>query len=151
DPREFLSAHPKAAGKRIILFLGRLHQKKGLLPLLEAWLGVRKSHSHLVIAGPDDGLRPTLEQMVQEKGAEDFVSFPGSLHGSMKWSALAAASLFALPSHSEGLSMALLEALAVRVPILFTRHCNLPAEAERAGWMVAAERNHISRALGQFL
>lgn len=151
DSTEFLSLYPQLEGKRVILFMGRLHPKKGLIPLVEAWLQVRREQAHLVIAGPDDGLRSTLEQMIRDGSASCSVTLAGNLSGSMKWSALASASLFALPSYSEGLSVALLEALAVGVPVLFTPQCNLPEAAREAGWLIDAEQAQIESALREFL
>jgi glycosyltransferase involved in cell wall biosynthesis len=151
DPAHFLELYPHLSGKRLVLFLGRLHPKKGLLPLLNSWLRVRDCDSHLVIAGPDDGLRPQLEAMVRDGGACDSVTFTGELSGAMKWSALRAANLFVLPSFSEGLSVALLEALALGVPVLFTRECNLPEAAQFAGWRVDPAQGSIEGALKEFL
>ncbi len=93
--------YPQLAGKRIILFLGRLHPKKGLTMLLHAWARSASSFddAHLVLAGPDfEGTRATLENLVDELGIRHQVTFTGMLTGPLKWGALAAASVFVLPS-----------------------------------------------------
>jgi glycosyltransferase involved in cell wall biosynthesis len=122
SPYEFFSQYPQLEGKKILLFLGRLHKKKGVDLLVNAWSMISKSlpDAHLVIAGPDDG--PLGRQL--RENAEGSITICGMLTGSLKWSALAAASAFTLPSFSEGLSMAILEALWLGLPVLVTRECN---------------------------
>jgi glycosyltransferase involved in cell wall biosynthesis len=124
--REFLQQHPQLEGKKLLLFLGRLHKKKGVDLLAKAWEMVSSQlpDCHLVIAGPDDGaLGASLRRDVAASCANS-ITFSSLLTGSMKWSAFAAATAFILPSFSEGLSMATLEALWLGVPILITRECN---------------------------
>ena len=115
---EFLEKYPGLRGKKILLFLGRVHKKKGVDLLVKAWEAVSSQlpGAHLVIAGPDDGALPPL--------ASDSITVCGMLTGSLKWSALAASSAFTLPSFSEGLSNATLEALWQGVPVMITRECN---------------------------
>jgi glycosyltransferase involved in cell wall biosynthesis len=155
SPRPFIEEHPNLAGKRIILFLGRLHHKKGLTLLLRAWASCAASFAdaHLVVAGPDfDGTCAKLESMVDEIGIRRTVTFPGMLTGPMKWSALAAASLFALPSFSEGFSVAVLEALGMGVPVIVTRRCNIPEVAEHGcGWVIEPEQTALEVALQEGL
>src|SRR5579872_638039 len=78
----------------------------------------------------------------------DAVTFTGMLGVQMKWSALAAADLFVLPSYSEGFSMAVLEAMAMAVPVLITRPCNFPEVAEYGGGaVVEADARQLEAAL----
>lgn len=121
SPAGFLRQYPHLSGKKILLFLGRLHRKKGVDLLVSAWreVSVKFPDAHLVIAGPDDGAFDTLPAE-----ASGSITVCGLLAGEMKWSALAAASAFTLPSFSEGLSMAILEALWMGLPVLITRECN---------------------------
>jgi glycosyltransferase involved in cell wall biosynthesis len=155
SPIPFIEKHPNLVGKRIVLFLGRLHQKKGLTLLLRAWASCAPlcGDGHLVVAGPDfDGTCAKLESMVDEMGIRQTVTFPGMLAGPMKWSALAAASLFALPSFSEGFSVAVLEALGMGVPVIVTRRCNIPEVAEHGcGWVVEPEQAALDTALQEAL
>jgi glycosyltransferase involved in cell wall biosynthesis len=125
SPSEFLRHNPHLAGKKILLFVGRLHKKKGVNLLVKAWneVSTQLPDAHLVIAGPDDGALGSLPQNGNALRAQS-ITICGLLTGSLKWSALAAASAFTLPSFSEGLSAAILEALWQGLPVLVTRECN---------------------------
>jgi glycosyltransferase involved in cell wall biosynthesis len=153
DP--FWKAHPDLAGRRIVLFLGRLHPKKGLHLLLEAWSKIACSASdlHLVIAGPDsDNTQASLERMIDDLGLRHRVTLAGMLTGTHKWSALAAADLFVLPSYSEGFSVAILEALAMGVPVIASQACHIPEVSEyECGWVIEPARVPLERALDEFL
>lgn len=131
SPEEFLDRYPRLRGKTLILFLGRLHKKKGVDLLVKAWEEVspRFPKAHLVIAGPDDGALGPLSRFEGSGSESNAITVCGLLMGSLKWSAVAASSAFVLPSFSEGLSMATLEALSLGLPILITRGCNF-REAE---------------------
>jgi len=131
--------------RRVLLFLGRLHPKKGLVELIDAWAhtmqiapGIRQDW-RLVIAGWDDG--SCLEQLqarVAERELQGEIVFAGPLFGQDKRAALWTADAFVLPSHSEGLPIAVLEALAHCLPVFMTSHCNLP-ECFDAGAAVRIE------------
>lgn len=126
-------------GSRILLFLGRLHPKKGLPALLQAMaLAPRNvlSDWHLVVVGWDQiGHRVELERLATEIGISGQVHFTGPLFGAEKYAALNAADAFILPSHSEGLPMSVLEAWAFGLPVLMTDACNLPEGFARGGAM----------------
>jgi glycosyltransferase involved in cell wall biosynthesis len=126
SPYRFLKRYPHLQGKRIVLFFGRVHKKKGVDLLVKAWntVAARFPDAHLVIAGPDDGALQELLPRGSGILAPESITICGLLAGELKWSALASASAFVLPSLSEGLSMALLEALWYGVPVLITRDCN---------------------------
>ena len=132
-------------GRKTLLFLGRQHPKKGLQELLTAWSSLAATDSdvttswRLVIAGWDDGGHETgLKDYAKNAGIAD-VLFPGPLHGEEKDAALRHADAFILPSHSEGLPMAVLEAWAYGLPVFMTEACNLPAGFEKgAAWRVDA-------------
>jgi poly(glycerol-phosphate) alpha-glucosyltransferase len=134
-------AHRNSVGGRekILLFLGRIHPKKGLVELLRAWTLLKARHPglaqewRLIVAGWDDGGHlPALHALAAQLGLGEDVEFPGPLFGAEKDAVLARASAFALPSFSEGLPMAVLEAWAWRLPVFMTRQCNLP-EGFQAG------------------
>jgi glycosyltransferase involved in cell wall biosynthesis len=150
-----LERFPTLTGRRIVLYLGRLHQKKGLDLLLQAWAEIADSwpDAHLVLAGPDaDGTRVQLETEITRMGLDQSVLFTGMLGAALKWSALAAAVGFVLPSHSEGLSVSVLEAMGMGVPVIVTEGCNMPEVAEHeAGWVVAASRHSLLTALQALL
>ncbi len=119
---------PELRGRRIMLYLARLHQKKGLGHLLPAWSKLAADHSdwHLVIAGPDRGYEATARQLVSDLELSSRVTFTGPLEGQDKRSALASADVLVQPSFSEGFSMTLLEALVCRIPVLLTPGCHFP-------------------------
>jgi glycosyltransferase involved in cell wall biosynthesis len=136
----FERAFPQAAGKRIVLFMGRLHKKKGLENLLRAWSSLASQFNDwvLVLAGPDRGFETTTRRMIQDLDLAQSVILTGSLQGQAKREALSAAAIFVLPSFSEGFSMAVLEAMACGRPVLLTPECNFP-EAAAAGAAVEVE------------
>lgn len=117
-------------GARILLFLGRIHPKKGLALLLDALSRLERGEAdqwHLVIAGWDQG--GTEEQLVTqaaELGIAHRIHLVGPQFGAQKNATLAASDAFVLPSLSEGLPMAVLEAWAFSLPVLMTTACNLP-------------------------
>lgn len=152
----FWEAFPQLAGKRVVLFMGRLHPKKGLPLLLQAWHRAAESRgedSHLVIAGPDsDNLLGTLRQMTEDLNLRDSVTFAGMLKDERKWSALAAAELFVLPSFSEGFSVAVLEALAMGLPAIVSSPCHFPEITEaNCGWVIEPETHALELALREYL
>lgn len=152
SPTAFLEQFPQLHGRRLLLYLGRLHPKKGLDLLASAWtnLAAHFPEWHLVLAGPDaEGTAAKLRSaFATEKELERSVTFAGMLGPEMKWSALAASEVFTLPSYSEGLSMGVLEAMGAQRPVVITRNCNLPEAAEvQAGWEIAADATSLEGAL----
>jgi len=155
SPELFWEAHPQLRGQKIALFLGRLHPKKGLHLLLNAWAQVSRSAKdvHLVIAGPDsENTRAALERMVDDLKIRNSVTFAGMLPGPRKWAALAASDLFVLPSYSEGFSVAVLEALAMGLPVIVTHPCHIPEVSNhKCGWVIEPELTALEQALEEFL
>jgi glycosyltransferase involved in cell wall biosynthesis len=128
----FYAEYPRTLGKSLILFLGRIDPKKGLDLLASAFTSIHQQfpNSHLVIAGPDNiGFLPTAQGFFQERGCADAVTFTGMLSGSLKYAALAAASVYVAPSYSEGFSMSVLEGMAAGLPCVITTGCNFPEAA----------------------
>lgn len=126
-------------GEQVLLFLGRFHHKKGLQPLLQAWQAVAAEAARtgwwLALVGYGDGGQ--LEQQLRASPVPRALAC-GPVFGAEKQAVLASASAFVLPSHSEGLPMAALEAMAHQLPCLLSSACNLP-EAFRAGAALPAE------------
>ena len=151
SPEPFLSKFPQLAGKPIVLFLGRIHFKKGLDILCQAWarLGTRWPDAQLVFAGPDfEGTRPKIEELVARLGITSRVTFTGMMSGEMKWSAFAAANCFVLPSYSEGLSVSVLEAMGMGLPVIVTEQCNLPEVSQfGCGWVIQPKTDEVEQAL----
>ncbi len=118
-----------------LVFMGRIDPRKGLDVLLQGFAEVaaERHDLNLLLAGSDTvGFWPALAEQARELGIEGRVSYVGYLNEPFKFQLLARAELFVLPSISEGMSMALLEALACGVPSLVTTRCNMP-EVETAG------------------
>lgn len=145
------SKFPAVAGKRIVLFLGRLHIKKGIELLLEAWASVQTDHPDavLMLAGPgEESYVRSLRARAADLRIAEHVLFADMLQGDAKWSALQAAHVFVLPSYSEGLSVATLEALCAGTPVIVTDACHLPEVAEaECGWTIATAVQPLEQAL----
>lgn len=143
------------AGAPVMLYLGRLHPKKGLPALLDAWAGCADGQHpwHLVIAGWDDGgHRATLEAQVETLRIAETVHFVGPQYGTDKDASFATASAFVLPSLSEGLPVAVLEAWSHGLPVLKTPHCNLPEGFEAgAALRIETDAHVIVRQLRRLL
>ncbi len=153
NAEDFLCDFPSLRGKRILLFLARIHFKKGLDPLCRAWAksGV-DGNLQLVLAGPDfEGTRSRVERLVSELGIDANVTFTGMLSGKQKWGALAAADAFTLPSYSEGLSVSVLEAMAMGLPAIVTRQCNVPeVRTANCGWEIEPGLPRLIAAIEQW-
>ena len=137
----FHAAHPGLRGKRLLLFLARLHPKKGgdLLIAAFAELARRDPQAHLVLAGPDEGGHAAaLKAQAQALGVADRVTFTGLLQGDLKWGALQAAEVFVLPSHQENFGVAVVEALACALPVLISEQVNIWREIVDDGAGLAA-------------
>jgi glycosyltransferase involved in cell wall biosynthesis len=107
---------------RTVLFLSRIHPKKGLLNLIEAWARVRPAGWRLVIAGPDEGgHRAEVAERIRTNGLSEQVTFAGSVDGEAKATLYRAAELFVLPTFSENFGVVVAEALAYGVPVITTK------------------------------
>lgn len=151
DGRPFRGAFPQVDGKRFILFVGRIHPKKGVDLLLQAFL---TSAHHLpedivlVLAGPDEaGLVKDLRRQAEQRGLQHRVLFTGLLDDALTFSAMRAASFLVHPSYSEGLSRVSLEALAAGLPMVATKACNLEGIDGEIGVLVDPSQQDIARAL----
>jgi glycosyltransferase involved in cell wall biosynthesis len=149
---EFFAQHGNFAGTRVVLFLGRLHPKKGLDLLIPAFAEVvrRVPEARLVLVGPGDpqyvaGLRARAAEL----GLGERVSFLGPLAGRAKWAALAAATAFALPSYQENFAITVVEAMSIGTPVLLSQRINIWAEVEsaRAGVISTLDTTGIADSL----
>lgn len=115
-----------------ILFLSRLHYKKGLDILADAFCKIadRYPQIDLVVAGPDGGARTAFLTVISQAGLQSRVHLTGALYGPTKIAALRNALCFCLPSRQEGFSVAITEALACGVPVVITDACHFPEVAE---------------------
>lgn len=133
----FAQAWPATRGQRNVLFLGRLHPKKGGDLLIEAFAQAAAADTrlHLVMAGPDDGegTQAVWQGLASRLGVADRITWTGMLAGEAKWSAIQAADVFALPSHQENFGIAVVEALALGVPVLISDKVNIWREIVNDG------------------
>jgi glycosyltransferase involved in cell wall biosynthesis len=138
---------------KVLLYLGRLHPKKGLSILLRGWKKAteREKGWILVIAGWDQGgHRRELEQLTRELKIADSVQFPGPLFGEARDTAYQNADAFVLPSLSEGQPLVVLEAWSHARPVLMTQECNLPEGFENgAAIRMSATVEGVAGALGK--
>lgn len=140
-PREvlqarFQSAYPDLASRKLIIFLGRLHPKKRPDVVIRAMRAVRAREPDaalLMAGGGDQNYVEALKQLACGLGLSECVHFLGLLTGDGKWSALAASSVFALPSLQENFAIAVAEALQLGVPVLITDKINIWREIVDSG------------------
>lgn len=132
EASEFRRSVPELGADPFVLFLGRLHHKKGLDILAAAFarIAARFPTLRLVVAGPDQGAREPFERQIASVNLTGRVHLVGPLYGRQKYAALAAAACFCLPSRQEGFSVAVLEALACRTPVVLSDACHFPEVAE---------------------
>lgn len=139
---KFFAQHPHLQGKRIALFLSRIHEKKGCDLLIEAFAKIvqRDENLHLVMAGPDQtGWAAKLKAQAESLGIAHRITWPGMLQGDMKWGAFYAAEVFCLPSHQENFGIVVAEALACGKPVLISNKVNIWREIEADGAGLVAE------------
>jgi glycosyltransferase involved in cell wall biosynthesis len=132
----FFESFPELRGKRLAIFLGRIHEKKGCDLLIQAFANVLASDPdwHLVICGPDQlGLQATLQAMAERLSISNRITWAGSVSGKLKWGALRASEIFVLPSHQENFGIVVAEALACGLPVLISNQVNIWHEVEQDG------------------
>ncbi|WP_068858274.1 glycosyltransferase [Perlucidibaca aquatica] len=132
----FLQQFPALQGKRCLLYLSRIHPKKGCDLLIQALPAVLQHDPalHLIMAGPDSaGWVAELQDMAEKVGVANHVTFTGMLTGDVKWGAYDIADAFVLPSHQENFGIVVAEALASGLPVLTTHQVNIWREIEAAG------------------
>jgi glycosyltransferase involved in cell wall biosynthesis len=136
----FLERFPQLATTRNLLFLGRLHEKKGVDLLLRALAAVRVSQPELtqnvrlVMAGPaNDDFGTQMQRLATALGLDDITVWAGMVSGPLKWGAFRCADAFALPSHQENFGISVAEALACGVPVLISDQVNIWREVQQGG------------------
>jgi len=153
DGAKFRRGFSIPSAKRILLFLSRIHPKKGLFLLFEAMAELRPELADwlLIIAGPDQiGHRQELERSAGHLGIDPYIKFVGPLSGQMKRDAFDSAKLFVLPTHSENFGIVVAEALGAGLPVLTTRGAPWGELAkERCGWWTDIKPEALQEALFQ--
>jgi glycosyltransferase involved in cell wall biosynthesis len=134
--RAFYDRFPHLREKRLALFMGRIHLKKGCDLAIQAFAKVlaKDPDWHLVMAGPDQvGWQAKLSSLAEELKVADRITWTGMIRGDVKWGAFHASEIFVLPSHSENFGIVVAEALACSVPVLISDKVNIWREIERDG------------------
>jgi len=150
----FRAKHPELAADPYVLFLSRLHFKKGLDYLADAFAIASKSlpRLRLVVAGPDDGARDPFVQQIARLGLTERTHVVGPVYGGDKIAAFVDAAAFCLPSRQEGFSVAVTESLACGTPVVISDQCHFPEVQEvGAGRVVACDAKATGEALLQVL
>lgn len=153
----FCAQFPALAAKRFVLFLGRIHDKKGVRELIAGYATFRKHHAAapaLVIAGPCEDPRwlAQLQNQAAATNPTDIIWLP-MLGDALKWGALLAAEAFILPSHQENFGIAVAEALACGRPVLISDKVNIWREIERvhAGFVATDTADGVVSLLTRWL
>lgn len=124
-PEDFVKKTENTGESKKLLFFGRLHPKKGLLNLIDAWGKSNHDNWELIICGPDENnFKRKLEKKVDTLNVKN-ISIVDGKYGEEKVRIFKEASAFILPSFSEGLPMSVLEAWSFKLPALITKECNL--------------------------
>jgi glycosyltransferase involved in cell wall biosynthesis len=137
----FLSRFPHLRGTRNLLFLGRIHEKKGidltlsaLARCIEEMPPDKTADVRLIIAGPDDNeYARTAKALCAELHLTDRVTWTGLLHNDLKWGAFLVSDAFVLNSHQENFGVSVAEALSAGLPTLITNKVNIWREIEQSG------------------
>jgi len=142
-----------AEDAKVILFLGRLSEKKSPDLLLRAFASISNGTAvkslRLVFAGPDEGgMKARLMQMAAQLGVTQQVLFAGPIFGEAKWAAYRDADVFVLPSQNENFGNTAAESVAAGTPVVVTELCGVaPLLAEVAGLVVPHDAGALARAI----
>jgi glycosyltransferase involved in cell wall biosynthesis len=130
--REFRATIADLGDRPYLLYLGRLHEKKGIDLLVKAFSREPLlAATHLLIAGPGESARTiVLREMAEKSPAKDRIHWIGPVYGEQKWAALRGADALVLPSHCENFGISIAEALGCGVPVLISNKVNTWREIE---------------------
>lgn len=144
-------SYPELKGCNYVLYLGRIHKKKGIDVLLYSLKDIIKSYPKLycVLAGPvEREYEKELKKLILASGFDDHIILTGKIDDQTKWALYKFAEVFVLPSHSEGLPAVVLEAMISSCPVIISENCNLPEVAENdAGMIVNVEIEPLKKTL----
>jgi glycosyltransferase involved in cell wall biosynthesis len=125
--KAFVNLFPQVANRRCLIFLGRIHPKKGLERLLTILPEISRRHPSVLLIIAGDGEQSdvrNLKNLVQSRNLESNVLFTGMVEGQAKWSALACAEVFILPSRQENFAISMAEAMHSGLPVVITNKVN---------------------------
>lgn len=139
--KQFLEKYPQLAKKHVLIYLSRIHPKKGCDLLIKAFSDACKGRDDLmlVMAGPDKtNWVPELMALAERCRVADKILWPGMLSGDDKWGAYAASNAFVLPSHQENFGIVVAEALSCGIPTLISDKVNIWREIVASGAGIVA-------------
>jgi glycosyltransferase involved in cell wall biosynthesis len=148
--------YPQLQDRRFILYLGRVHEKKGIDLLLRGFAVLARNSPGmtLVIAGPcENGYSERLRGLAKKLAIGDRVLWPGPVYDSAKWALLTGADAYAMPSHQENFGISVVEALASGTPVLISNRVNIWREvaADSAGLIDSDDVEGATRLLTTWL
>ena len=122
----FFKKYKKLKQKKILLYLGRITEKKGLDLLIKAFSSSKKIGMHLVIAGNNNNkYAKKIVSLINKLKINQYVTWTGPIYNKLKWDAYKSASLFCLPSHQENFGISIVEALSSGTPVLISNKINI--------------------------
>jgi len=142
DPKVFTERFLDGRSSPIIMYFGRVSQKKGIHHLVSAFAKIAPEHPDAILAivGPDDeGLTGELRSLSNELGISSRTKFVGQLSGQDKAAALASATVWVLPSATENFGIAVVEALAAGAPVIVSPGVNIAQELGEMGACIVCE------------
>lgn len=150
-PHQSAKIKRPSGAMRTVLFLSRIHPKKGITNLVKAWDRLRPVGWRVLIAGPDEGgHKKQVEAAIRDSGLQHDFSFVGHVDGSAKWDLYRSADLFVLPTLSENFGVVVAEALACGVPVITTKGAPWQDLVKhRCGWWVDIGVEPLVRALDE--
>jgi glycosyltransferase involved in cell wall biosynthesis len=151
---QFRKQHPQLGDKPIVLFLSRVHPKKGLDLLIPAFARLKSKDAQLVLAGPAEAeYQSHLTELAKQHGVLDRTLFTGMLYGRDRVAAMVDASVFVLPSHQENFGIVVIEALAAGTPVIISDQVNIHQQISDAqlGQVVPVDVNAITNAIDRYL
>lgn len=141
--------------KNEILFLSRIHVKKGIELLMKAIAQLKdelKDYRVKIAGEGDSAYINTLKKIAKEQGISDIVQFVGGVYGEKKWELFRNADLFVLPSYSENFGIVVAEALACGTPVLTTKRTPWQElETQNCGWWIDLSVSELVKALKKFI
>jgi glycosyltransferase involved in cell wall biosynthesis len=150
----FFESFPKARGRRQLLFLGRLHFKKGLDRILAVLPSVASTFPDVLLTVVGDGspgFVRMLEKRISTQNLENNVLMTGRLDGALKWGAYASAELFLLPSRQENFAITVAEAMQMGLPVIISDKVNTWPYVKEAGAGVIVDEASIEGGLEKSL
>ncbi len=138
----FFDHYPDLIGKRLIVFLSRIHPKKGCDILIKSFSTIAQQDPdlHLVMAGPDQSKwLPVLKELSASLKIENRITWTGMIKNDLKWGLYRSAEIFVLPSHSENFGVAVVKSLASGTPVIITNKVNIWREIEKDGAGLVAD------------